>query len=89
MATVNGAQAYGIDAGVIAEGKLADAILLDLNNERFVPNYNLISNWVYSADSRAIDTVICHGKILMQNGYVEGEEEIIARAREICTRLLR
>jgi len=89
MATVNGAEAYGIDAGVIAEGKLADAILLDLNNERFVPNYNLISNWVYSADSRAIDTVICNGKILMQNGYVEGEEEIIARAREICTRLLR
>ena len=83
-ATVNGAESFGLDAGVIAEGKLADALLIDLNNERLVPNYNLLSNWVYAADSRCIDTVICNGRLLMQNKYVEKEEEIISEARKVC-----
>ncbi len=80
-ATVNGARAFGIDAGVIAEGKLADALLIDLNNERMTPNYNLTSNWVYAADSSCIDTVICDGRILMQHRHVEGEETIIKEIR--------
>lgn len=67
MATRNGAEAFGIDAGVIAEGKLADALLINLNDERMTPCYNLISNWVYSADTSCIDTVICDGRVLMQN----------------------
>lgn len=77
-ATVNGAQAFGIDAGVIAEGKLADALLVNMDNERMVPCHNIVSNWVYSADSSCIDTVICDGKIIMQGHHVDGEEEIIA-----------
>lgn len=75
--TQNAANAFGIDGGIIAEGKLADAVLVNLNNERLLPCHNLISNWVYAADSRCIDTVICDGKIVMQNGVVAGEEEII------------
>ncbi len=83
-ATVNGAEAFGLDAGIIAEGKLADALLVDLDNERLVPNYNLLSNWVYAADSSCIDTVICNGRILMQNRDVKNEEKIISEAREAC-----
>lgn len=63
-ATVNGAEAFGIDAGVIEEGKLADAVLLDMNNVKMQPCYNLISNWVYSADSGSVAKVICDGKII-------------------------
>lgn len=81
-ATRNGAAAAGLNAGVIAAGALADGILLDLNNERFVPNFNLTSNWVYSADSRAIRSVLCDGKFVMKNGFVEDAEETIAKARE-------
>lgn len=77
MASVNSALAYGVPAGVIAEGLFADALLLDLNNERLVPNYNLVSNWVYSADSSAIHSVICNGKFVMKNRHVDGEEDII------------
>lgn len=88
IATVNGAKTYGIDAGVIEEGKLADALLLDLTHERLVPTHNLISNWVYSASTEAIDTVICNGKILMENRKVEGETEIIAASQEAAERLL-
>lgn len=75
--TQNAAEAFHINAGVIAEGKLADAVLVNLNNERLVPRHNLISNWVYAADNRCIDTVICDGKIIMEQGRVQGEEEII------------
>ncbi len=77
-----GAELFGINSGIIEEGALADCMLVDLNNERLVPGHNLISDMVYSADSRCIDTVICDGKILMQNHQVPGEEEIIAKGRE-------
>ena len=82
-ATRNGAEAFGIDAGVIAEGRLADAVLVDLNNERLVPSHNLISNWVYSADSRCIRDVICNGKFLMRSGVIEGEAEILDAVRSL------
>ena len=88
MATRNAALAFGFDAGVIAEGKLADCLLVNLNNEKLVPNYNLISNLVYSADSSCIDTVICNGRILMQSRIVKDEENIIENARKACQRLL-
>lgn len=61
-ATRNGAEAFGYDSGVIAEGKLADAILIDLSNPKMQPCHNLVSNWVYSADSSCIKHVICNGK---------------------------
>ena len=64
-ATVNGAEAFGIHAGVIARGKLADALLIDLSVSKMQPCHNLISNWVYAADTSCIRTVICDGKILM------------------------
>jgi 5-methylthioadenosine/S-adenosylhomocysteine deaminase len=75
------AEFFGLNSGLIEEGALADCMLVDLNNERLVPGYNLIADMVYSADSSCIDTVICDGKILMQNRHVPGEEEIIANGR--------
>lgn len=80
-ATKNGARAFGLDAGEIAEGKLADAVIVDLTNERLVPDHHLISNWVYAADSRCIKDVVCDGKFVMRDGHVPGEEEIIREAR--------
>lgn len=89
MATRNGALAYGLDAGEIAVGKLADALLLDLSNERLVPGYNLVSNWVYSADSRALHSVICNGRFLMKNRVVPNEAEIVQAAHEAAARLVK
>ena len=86
-ATRSGAEAFGIDAGVIEEGRLADCILVDLNNHNLAPGFNLISDMVYAADSSCIDTVICDGRILMRGGHIDGEEEIISEARETAKRL--
>lgn len=87
IATRGGAEAFGIDAGVIEEGRLADCLLVDLNNFLLVPEYHLISNLVYSGDSSCIHTVICDGKILMRNHVIPQEEEILESARESAARL--
>lgn len=64
-ATRSGAEAFGIDAGVIAEGKLADCLLIDLSDIRMQPCHHLVSNFVYSADSRCIKHVLCDGRIVL------------------------
>ena len=66
MATRSGAEAFGLDAGVIREGALADAWLVRLDDPRMQPCHNLISNWVYAAGSSCIDSVICNGNIVMK-----------------------
>ena len=68
MATRHGAEAFGIDAGEIAVGREADALLVRLDDERMQPCHSLLSNWVYAAGSSCIDTVICRGRILMKHG---------------------
>ncbi|WP_294503355.1 amidohydrolase [uncultured Victivallis sp.] len=86
-ATRTGAEAFGIDAGIIAEGKLADLVLVDLDNPLLVPDFNLTANLVYSADSSCIDTVVCDGRILMENRKISGEAEILAEARRVCAKI--
>jgi 5-methylthioadenosine/S-adenosylhomocysteine deaminase len=49
-----------------------------------VPNHNLISNIVYSANGSCVDTVICDGEILMDERKVKGEEEIKEKAQEVA-----
>lgn len=63
-ATRNGAEFFGIDAGEIAAGKQADAVLVDLGSPRMQPCHDLVSNWVYAADSSVIRHVLCAGRIL-------------------------
>ena len=83
-ATGGGAEAFGIDAGEIAEGRLADAMLVDLDHPALVPAHNLISNLVYSADTSVVDSVLCDGRILMRHRVIPGEAEIIAAMRVIA-----
>lgn len=82
MATISGAFALRVNSGEIKEGKLADILLLDLNNTSFTPNHNLISNIVYSANGSCVDTTICDGKILMKGKKVEDEEKVLEKAQK-------
>lgn len=86
-ATRDSARAFGIHAGMIEPGWLADCILVNLKDVRLVPGYNLISDMVYSADSSCLDSVLCNGRFLMKNGVVDGEGEIIGKAVECAQRL--
>ena len=67
-ATRNGAEFFGIDAGRIAVGAQADAVLLDLSNPKLQPGHNLISDWVYSADTSCVRHTLCGGRILSKVG---------------------
>lgn len=68
IATREGAEAFGLNAGAVEIGKLGDAILLNPEAPQMTPCFNLAANLVYSADTSCVDTVICGGKILMENG---------------------
>lgn len=87
VATTNGAKAFGLDAGEIKEGCLADCLLVDLDNVFLTPNYNIISNMVYSADSSCVCDVICDGRLIMENGKVAGEKEIIDNAKKLAEKI--
>lgn len=87
-ATYNGGKTFGLDIGEIKEGNLADCILVELNHPQLTPNYNLISNLVYSANSECIHSTICDGKVLMQDRQVPGENEILDQARKTSKKLI-
>ena len=87
-ATVNGASYAQVNAG-IAEGCAADILLVELDHCRMVGDYNLTANLVYSADSSVMHTLICNGRVIMENHRVPHEEEIIAAARRSCDKFRR
>lgn len=86
-ATQNGARILGLEGGEIAEGKPADCMIINLNNPLMFPDYNLISNLVYGADSSVVDTLICNGEIVMENRRVSGEDDVMERARQVLKRI--
>jgi len=69
MATIGGAASIGLesDIGTIEVGKKADLALLNFKTLQLTPFRNPISHLVYSAQSGDVDTVICNGKVLMEN----------------------
>jgi len=84
MATKKGAKALGINAGSIEEGKLADIVLVDTLVPHMTPVRNALSNIVYSSLGTDVDTVICNGKILLENKELQtiNEQEIIQEVNE-------
>ncbi len=89
IATQNGFQAFGINAGKIEEDSLADFILVDLNHHFLMPNTNLKSNMIYAADSSCITDVFCDGKQIMTNGHIKNEEEICTAFQKVCDDIMR
>lgn len=91
MATINGAKALGLDEkiGTLEEGKLADIILIDLNNPNHTPQNNLISSLPYSTFDKDVSYVIINGNLVYDDKkfvYLN-EEEIIKNAEESFEKL--
>lgn len=69
MATVNGAKAMHLDdCDVLATGKQADIILLDLNMPNMQPLNNIAKNIVYSGSKSNVRMTMVRGNILYQDG---------------------
>jgi 5-methylthioadenosine/S-adenosylhomocysteine deaminase len=69
MATLGGARVLGMEnlIGSIETGKLADIIILDMNQPHLTPLYNPYSQLVYAARGADVKTSIINGKIVMEN----------------------
>ena len=87
MATRNGARAFGVDAGVLAPGKLADVVLLGRDTPAFTPLNDVMGQLVFCENGSSVDTVIVNGEIVVQAGRLTKIDErealdFAARARE-------
>ncbi|ADQ14959.1 amidohydrolase [Halanaerobium hydrogeniformans] len=91
MLTINGAKTLNLaQIGMIKEGKKADLILVDTQNNTFsYPHHNNLSNLFYAADSRIIDTVIINGKIIVYGGEIKtlDQEKIYYQAEKSAKRI--
>lgn len=87
MATINGAKALNKEniLGSIEEGKLADLIILDLDEVVLQPINDIFSDIVYNAKGTNVITTIVGGNILMENRKLVNlnEEEIISNCKNI------
>lgn len=92
MATVNGSAAMRIpQTDVLAKGKLADMIMLDLHQPNMQPIHNIPNNIVYSGSKINVKMTMINGRILYENGkfYVgEEPEAIYDKCNEIVDRLI-
>ncbi len=85
MATVNSARAMGLeDADVLAAGKLADIIMIDLMQPNMQPVHNIPKNLVYSGSKQNVAMTMIAGKILYEKGtfYTKDKPEDIYRKAE-------
>lgn len=87
MAGVNAAKALGLKAGRVEAGYLADILIVDIDNYQFLSPAKFLANLVYSAHSDCVDSVICDGKFIMRGRVVPGEEQILAQARQVMSKL--
>ena len=92
MATMNGAKAMRLNrADVLAKGKYADLIMIDLHQPNMQPIHNIPKNLVYSGSKSNVCMTMIGGKILYRNGEFnvgEDPERIYAKCEKIVKRLL-
>ncbi|MFI3280602.1 MAG: amidohydrolase [Rikenellaceae bacterium] len=74
MATVGGAKSIGREGelGVIAEGALADIILLNTNRLHYRPQHDLISSLVYCGKAADVECVMVNGCLLVEDYTLKG-----------------
>lgn len=90
MATTGGAKAMGLtDCDVLAVGKKADIIMINMHRPNMQPENNIVKNLVYSGSKENIKLTMIDGKILYENGeFFVGEdvEDIYKKANAIIKR---
>ncbi len=94
MATINGAETLGLNAGKIVEGALADFSLLNLKRPSFTPIHDfssLTSHVVYASDGVEVSSVVVGGRVVLHRGkptFVK-EEDVLVKAEEAARSLVK
>ncbi len=90
MATLHGAKAvlWEDEIGSLKPGMKADLITVDPWRPNSIPlhDHSIVKNLVYATNSYQVETVICNGKIIMENRNVKtlNEEEIMKKSQELA-----
>ncbi len=88
-ATRNGYQAMGVkDGGWLAEGNLADLIMIRTDRAHLIPFLRPVSVFVHQGQARDVEDVMVDGRWLMRDGVVLSMDEarILREAAEISDR---
>ncbi|HPP86962.1 MAG TPA: amidohydrolase family protein, partial [bacterium] len=82
MATIDGARALGLDKiiGSLEKGKRADIIVVDLQQIRLKPVYDIHSHIVYAINGRDVKDVIIDGNFVIKNRKVMVDDESVILA---------
>lgn len=84
MGTRDGAGLLGLPAGLIAPGRLADLVAVDLEHPSLHPPIDLLKNVVYALSPQAITNVWVHGRRVVDERRLVSADlrELLARVRE-------
>lgn len=88
LAIREASEIFGINSGVLEEGKLADFILVDESHHTLTPRHDTDSSLAYAISPDAIKMLICDGEILMDERSVKDEEKIRQRVSETAEKLI-
>ena len=89
--TSDGALCMGLnDSDVLAEGKKADIIMIDMNKPSMQPENNIARNIIYSADNSVVKMTMIDGKILYEDGKFTtiDLEEVIKESNKLLKGLV-
>ncbi len=93
MATVGGAKAMGLkDCDVLAVGKCADLIMIDMHQPNMQPENDIARNLVYSGSKQNVKMTMIAGKILYEDGKFNigtDAETIYREANAMLPRLIK
>lgn len=93
MATVNNAKIMGLnDCDVLAKGKKADLIIINLKQPNMQPENNIVSNIVYAGSNSNVKMTMVNGEILYENGQFNNKfdlEELYDKINKIVLALSR
>jgi len=92
MATLGGARSLGMEdsIGSLEVGKKADFFIFDPIRSISVPVHDPVSTLVYSASPANVETTVVGGKVLLENGELQGQDErrILYEAQQLARDLV-
>ncbi len=75
MATRWGAQAFGLNCGVLEPGRLADVVLLNQRTPAFTPLNDVVTQLVLCENGSSVDTVMVNGEVVVASGRLTKVDE--------------
>lgn len=91
MAACGGARAMGLtDCDCLAAGKLADLVMIDLQQPNMQPLNSIVKNLVYSGSKQNVKLTMVNGRVLYEKGKFNigvEPEAVYKKANEIIARM--